>query len=137
MGACDNIGCIYEGGGARPEPPQTFLFGEHLRQWVCIEGVFDTTTHTVSYYVTTQDGRLNNRLIVETALHSVAPELDYWNRISLIGNYGGGVIQTPGMYFMIDELAVSTSFIGPPAGFITGTAPTPPRLTAPAIIDVR
>jgi hypothetical protein len=128
---------VFEGGGVRPEPPQTFLFGEHLREWVCIEGVFDTTAHTASYYVTTQDARLNNRLIVQTSLHSVAPELDYWNRISLIGNYGGGVIQTPGMYFMIDELVVSTSPIGPPAGFITGSTPAPPRLSAPAIIDVR
>jgi hypothetical protein len=60
----------------------------------------------------------------------VTPSLDYWNRISVLGNYGGGEVLSPDMYFMLDELVVSTSYIGPPAGFVTGNLPTTLQFSA-------
>jgi hypothetical protein len=133
LGACDNTDCTYEDGKTRPDLDVSFLVGEHLLEWVCVEAVFDTNNHTVQVYITTQDGAFNNYLLAERSIHSITSSQDYWTRISVLGAYMdfGTHINPPlpGMYWMLDEVAMSTSYIGPPDGFVTGYDDPQPNLT--------
>jgi hypothetical protein len=132
LGACDNTDCRYEGGKTRPDGTESFLIADHLSEWVSLEAVFDTNNHMVQLYITTQDGNFINHLLAEKSIHNIDSSLDYWSRISVLGAYiDWGTTPSPEMYWLLDEIAMSSSFIGPPDGFVTGTpitAPSPPHL---------
>lgn len=131
VGACDNTDCRYEGGKTRPDGTESFLISEHLQEWVSFEVEFDTVNHRVRIYVTTRDGALNDHLLAERQIHSINSSQDYWSRLSVLGAFIDlGTTASPGMYWMTDEVVMSNTHIGPPAGFAgAGTArPNPPLI---------
>lgn len=134
VGACDNTDCRFEGDKFRPDGTEAYRIGEHLQEWVSIEASFDTSTHMIRVYVTTQDGSLNNYLLTERQIHSVDASLDYWTNISVLGAFIDlGTVPNPGMYWLMDEIVIDDGPIGPPAGFVTGEAPVHPR--SPTMVD--
>ena len=133
LGACDNTDCSYEGDKYRPDGSEAFTIGAYLDEWVSIETEFDTLNHRIRTYVTTSDGRLDNYLLTEQSIHSISQSLDYWTRISILGAYIDlGTVPSEGMFFMLDEIVISDSYIGPPSGFGSPRAELP-RPEAPEL----
>ena len=84
--------------------------------WITVETYMEAgqTTRT---WITTRDGSLNE---FETSYPScnadVFPSGLRWHRINILGTYGG----RGGGSFILDDLVISTTKIGPPAGFLAG-----------------
>ena len=134
LGACDNTDCRFEDDKTRPDGSESYIVGEHLQEWVSIETSFDTSTHMIQVFVTTQDGSLNNQLIAERQIHAINAADDYWTRISVFGAFIDlGTVPSAGMYWLMDEIVIDDSPIGPPAGFVTGQQPIRPR--SPTMIN--
>jgi hypothetical protein len=139
LGACDNTDCRYEDGKDRPDGTESFLVADHLSEWISVEAVFDTEHHIVQLYVTTQDGTLFNHLLAQTNIHSIDNvSQDYWARISLIGGYmDWGTTASHGMYWLLDEVEMSSSYIGPPDGFVENSyVVVNPRLTSASVVSL-
>jgi hypothetical protein len=138
MGACDNTDCRFEGDATRPDGDESLLIGERPAEWIALEAVFDSVTHTASLYATTRDGDLNELLIGQKTLHATTRSADdYWYALSVLGAFIDlGTEPSPGMYFLMDEIVMDDEHIGPPAGFIDGGAAQPARPSAPTLISV-
>lgn len=123
-GACDGTVCRYEEGDYWP------LGGDRLRigdapiareeQWISVEFEANVVTGMIRLYVDTLDGELHG-LYVERAMDDTGTG-GTWSYIDIIGGYMAAAVRAdPNNYFLIDELAIASSKIGPPAGF--GTTP--------------
>lgn len=119
-GACDGTVCKYEEGDFWP------LGGDRLRigdppnareeEWISVEFEANTETGMIRLYVDTLDGELSD-LYVERYMDDTGPG-GTWSYIDLVGGYMEGAAEAdPNNYFMIDELAIDSERIGPPAGF--------------------
>jgi hypothetical protein len=129
IGACENNDCDYQAGGGRPDGTEDLQIAEALNEWIAIEAAFDSATHTIRVYASTQDGRLNEQLIAQRAFHSIEASQDMWNRISMIGSYlDFGTRPSSGMWWMVDDLVISDQKIGLPANFLGSASarPMPP-----------
>jgi hypothetical protein len=138
MGACDNTDCRFEGGSTRPDGDESLLISERPAEWIALEAVFDSVTHTASLYATTRDGDLNELLIGQKTLHPTTNAADdYWYALSVFGAFIDlGTDASPGMYFLLDEIVMDDDHIGPPAGFIDGGVAPQPRPAAPTLLEV-
>lgn len=90
--------------------------GQHTDEWICLEYFHDINTGRTGYYLWTQDGSFSGEQVNVATSHTVAGEgfsFSYWN------NYCDGA--DADSYLLFDELAVSESFKGPPAGFLDGS----------------
>jgi hypothetical protein len=86
-------------------------------EWISVEFEANTTTGMIRLYVDTQDGALSG-LYVERAMDDTGPG-GTWSYIDLVGGYMAQAVQAdPDNYYRIDELAVGSQRIGPPAGFV-------------------
>lgn len=108
-GICQNIDCTYR-------PDNKFNIGQWTGQWVSVEmeGMIDAGI--MRLYLTTQDGIYNDTIYldVENPMRS-----SHWNLVQIIGGYfNGGATAGPDNYYLIDELAIDSQHIGPPAGFV-------------------
>jgi MYXO-CTERM domain-containing protein len=122
-GACDGTVCRYDEGDFWP------LGGDRLRignaptarkeEWISVELEANTTTGMIRLYVDTLDGAMRG-LYIERPMDDTGPG-GTWSYIDVVGGYMAAAVQAdPGNYFLIDELAIAGSYIGPPAGFGRG-----------------
>ncbi len=138
----DNTVGIFENGTPWPDGTESFLIGDQpgarLEEWISVEMEANVRTGLIRLYITTQDGE-HTGLFLEKNMEEVpnpdkvpgvtspiGPGTPLLHYIDVIGGYfNDGAPHNANTYFMIDELVIDDSYIGPPAGFVGGTNPTP------------
>jgi hypothetical protein len=131
-GACDGTTCKYNNSAEPwwPNGSERLRIGNAHREheWISLELEANTRTGIIKLYVDTQDGAMSG-LYIEQPMVDSGPG-GVWSHIDIIGGYmnWGSIRQDPENYFMIDEVAIGSQRIGPPAGFTStsGTRPNPP-----------
>lgn len=127
FGACNDNDCLYECGGTPgqywPCGNDAFKSSDYPGEWFCIELEVDYPSDSSNVYIWTQDGKLNG--LYKTSPLSASSA---FNGIQIIGGfYNGYHTSDSNTYVMFDEIKISNSYIGPPAGFVEGkSAPNPP-----------
>lgn len=136
LAPCDGTVCRFQGGDYWSDGTDSFRIGNgstgRAHEWICIEIEANTAGNgTITLYIDTQDGRLTGQYITRPMDSSGGGGT--WRFMDILGGYmnRGNTRVDPENYFVIDELAISASRIGPPAGF-RGQAPTP--LSAPVLL---
>lgn len=124
-GPCDGTVCRYEGGDFFPDGTDSLRIGHppdaREMEWISVELEANTTTGMIRLYVDTQDGELEG-LYVERPMDDTGPG-GTWSFIDVIGGYiQEGSQADAGNYYMIDDLVIDSSYIGPPAGFPGGVS---------------
>ena len=129
--ACDGTVCRYEGGDFWPNGTERFRLGNvgygRSHEWISVEFEANSRTGMIKLYVDTQDGAFNG-LYIQRPMDDTGTG-GLFNMIDIIGGYmnRGSVRNDPENYFMVDELAVNTTRIGPPANFRSADVrPNPP-----------
>lgn len=138
-GACDGTVCRYEGGDYWPNGTERLRLGNNngggrrSHEWISVEFEANTRTGMIRLYIDTQDGELSG-LYIERPMDDTGAG-GTWSMIDIIGGYmnWGNVRSDPENYFMIDELVINSSRIGPPANFRSGTV----RPNAPTSLSVQ
>ncbi len=132
LGPCNGTVCRYEGGDYWPTGRETFRIGNGItgrsHEWISVEIEANASTGRINLYLDTHDG-YTKTLTTTTSTGGAFSHMD------ILGGYmnRGPSRSDPENYFIIDELAFSTTRIGPPAGF-RGTPPAPPvQLPAPVL----
>ena len=130
-GACDGTTCKYNNSAEPwwPDGSERLRIGNRHREreWISLELEANTRTGIIKLYVDTQDGAMSG-LYIEQPMVDSGPG-GVWSHIDIIGGYmnWGSIRQDPENYFMIDEVAINSQRIGPPAGFVTSSVrPNPP-----------
>lgn len=137
LAPCDGTVCRFQGGDYWSDGTDSFRIGNgttgRAQEWICIEIEANTAgSGTITLYIDTRDGRLSGQYITRPMDSSGGGGV--WRYMDILGGYmnRGNTRADAENYFVIDELAFSTSRIGPPAGF-RGSAP----LSAPVLISVQ
>lgn len=96
---------------------------EHVDEWIALEYWINESTGKTGLYIWTQDGEYNGVAIENvdayaTGISQTGFYLSYFNC------YGTADSNN---YYLMDNIVVSTSYIGPPTGFVGGS--TPPTAT--------
>jgi hypothetical protein len=86
------------------------------QEWIAVEYWVDSATDRTGVYVWTQDGAQSGSIVDVPKSNSVN-STGFW--MSYFNSYG---VANEGNWYLIDNLAVSTSYIGPPQGFTGGQA---------------
>lgn len=112
--------CTFYGNSQdNPDGSDTYQMDDYVGEWVWIEFEVIAGTHA-RLYVYTQDGSLSGAYSTTTDATANAAILAT-HGIDLLWGYWEGVTgATADSYIKLDNLRISTSFIGPPAGFISG-----------------
>jgi hypothetical protein len=124
--------CKYnENGGLFPDGTETFRIGNkplhREEEWISVEIETNVASQYVRLYLHTQDGVFNGLYIQQTL--DISLDDPTWMRLDMIGGFMDAAIQAdPNNYFIIDEVKLSTSYIGPPAGFLADPPPKAPVL---------
>jgi hypothetical protein len=133
LGACEGTVCKYHNSGQDdywPSENDTFRIGpgNRLGEWISVEVETNTITGKMKVYIYTQDGQ-EHGLYAEKDMVGAnspygpgTPPIHY---VDIVGGYfapRGEAPYTDDTYYMIDELKVDDSYIGPPSGFIDGDA---------------
>jgi hypothetical protein len=126
-GACDSTVCKYEGGDYWPDGTDSLRIGDRPEnreeEWISVELEANIRTGKAKLYIYTQDGQLSEvyaeKNLSESPVGTGTPSL---HCIDIIGGYFGSAptSYTEHTYFMIDELKVDDSYIGPQEGFVDG-----------------
>jgi hypothetical protein len=129
-GACSGTVCKYESGGLFPDGSETFRIGNkplhREEEWISVEIESNVASQYVRLYIHTQDSVFNGLYIEQTLDVSSDPT---WMRLDMIVGFMDAAIQAdPNNYFIIDEVKLSTRYIGPPAGFLEDPPPKSPVL---------
>lgn len=144
LASCDGTVCNYEGGDYSPDGTDSLRIGDapnfREEQWISVELEANTATGIIRTYVYTQDGQVGGLISTQQLgadARSSSPG-GVWDYVDLIGGYfnghragpvsGGTIVGHPESYFKIDELEINSSYIGPPAGFLSNPPPSPPIL---------
>jgi len=127
--------CISAGGGCtfyqdaakNPDGSDTYRINDYAEEWIYIEFEVIASTH-VRVYIYTQDGTFNGEYETtegDDEIQNSSVSAPY--AINLLFGYWEGLSGvTSDAYLKLDDLKISTSFIGPPDGFTDGGAdPTP------------
>jgi hypothetical protein len=129
---CDGTVCRFEGGEGWPNGTERLRLGNNTQgdgkrsnEWISVELEANTRTGMIKLYIDTQDGQFQG-LYVQRYMDDTGPG-GTWSYVDLIGGYmnWGNVRADPENYFMLDDIVIDDSYIGPPAGFRTGTTPRP------------
>lgn len=96
---------------------------EHYDEHFVIELAVDVVNHIADLYIWTQDGTYNGLQIENIG---IAPSVSYSDNWYMSYYNGMG---TAADYFLVDNLSVSSSYIGPPTGFVGGSVPTVTGIT--------
>jgi hypothetical protein len=131
LGACDGTVCRYDEGDFWPQGGDRLRIGTppsaREEEWISVELEANTTTGYIRLYVDTLDDTLNG-LYIERYMDDTGPG-GTWSFIDLVGGYMESVADIDAdTYYMIDELAIDSRYIGPPAAF--GEANPPPGVDA-------
>ncbi|MEJ2621198.1 MAG: hypothetical protein P8163_13305 [Candidatus Thiodiazotropha sp.] len=130
---CDNTLCRFYshdenpqvGWWPGPNEPLKIAPGPDSRseEWISVELEANMMTGIIKVYVDTQDGELSG-------LYRELPFLEApvggapFSHIDVIGGYfNTGNPHDPEKYFIIDELEINNSYIGPPDGFVQDVVP--------------
>lgn len=102
--------------------PRVWDYSEHAGQPVCFE--FEAVVGgSYKVWITKRTGTdWNERLLITVPSATGGA----WSMIDILGAFGGPGRQgaaNPNAYFQISNLAISTTYIGPPAGFRSGSTP--------------
>lgn len=126
-GACEDNSCLYydgDDGYAWPHANDTFKSSSYADQWVCVEWELDITEGLARLYIWTADG-VNNGLHQTYIYTEQSGDLGYYTEIQAIGGFFNGYhTSNANAYLMFDNLVLSNTYIGPPAGFIGSTTQT-------------
>lgn len=100
-------------------------------QWVCFELKLDIRSTTaaderIRVWVTTRDGTWNETAILSPRCGPYGVDTGNWTRLDILGHYGGGGNAS---YFILDDVKVDNSYIGPPTGFLGSEARTAEGVT--------
>lgn len=131
-GACAGTICNYKGGGLRPDNSDTFRIGNRPlareEEWISVEVESNVAENYIKVFLHTQDGIISGEY-VRQYLFDGTPSNTGWSRLDMIGGYLHASVQAdPNNYFMLDEVKLSDSYIGPPAGFLSDPPPKAPIL---------
>jgi len=113
---CNGTVCRHEGGDYWPNGRETFRIGNGTtgiaNQWICVEIEANARTGAIKLYIDVPNRR-TLKLETSTSTGGTFAMMD------ILGGYmnRGNAKADPENYFVIDELAFSTSRIGPPVGF--------------------
>lgn len=129
MGACDGTVCRYDAGDYWPDGTDRLKIGNapvaREQEWISVEFEANTRTGMIRLYVDTQDGDLSG-LYIERPMDDTGTG-GTWAYIDVIGGFfNNASTADANNYFMVDELAIDSHRIGPPAGFGNSTRPNPP-----------
>jgi len=125
---CSGTVCRHEGGDYWPNGRETFRIGNGstgiANQWICVEIEANARTGAIKLYIDVPDRR-TLKLETSTSTGGTFAMMD------ILGGYmnRGNAKADSENYFVIDELAFSTSRIGPPAGFRKPTSGSPSSAT--------
>jgi hypothetical protein len=131
-GACDGTACHYKGGGFVPDLRDSLRIGNppdaREGEWISVEVEANTTTKKINLYVATKDGSVEG-LYATHDLVDGGPA-GVWSYIQAIGGYmDEGVPAHPDNFILIDDLVISSTFIGPPTGFVIKTPKAPVQIS--------
>lgn len=131
-GACAGTICNYTSGGLRPDNSDTFRIGNRPlareEEWISVEVESNVSENYIKVFLYTQDGEIGGEY-VRQYLFDGSPSDTGWMRLDMIGGYLHGSVQAdPNNYFILDEVKLSDSYIGPPAGFLSDPPPKGPAL---------
>lgn len=92
-------------------------------EWISVEYEANTVTGLSRVYIYTQDGVFAGTY---TEIYAAASPGEDFNYIDVIGGYANNGTGTPDpdLYYIMDELVIDDSYIGPPAGFLTSAPPS-------------
>jgi hypothetical protein len=133
LAPCDGTVCRFQGGDYWSDGTDAFRVGNgstgRSNEWISVEVEANTAgAGTITLYIDTQDGRLSGQYITRPMDDTGGGGV--WRFMDILGGYmnrGSTVSGDPENYFMIDELAFSTTRIGPPANFRSADVrPNPP-----------
>ena len=131
---CNGTVCRHEGGDYWPNGRETFRIGNGTtgiaNQWICVEIEANARTGAIKLYIDVPNRR-TLKLETSTSTGGTFAMMD------ILGGYmnRGNAKADPENYFVIDELAFSTSRIGPPVGF--GKRPSGSPSSAPVLPSVQ
>ena len=132
-GACAGILCTYQDGDDDPTDgvEYPFIGGDELQigdppfkregQWISVELEAIASLGIINVYIHTRDG-------VISGLYQSRPMEQAGNMfdaIDIIGGYMGHGPSDPDNYFLLDDVVINNSYIGPPNGFLVAP-PSPP-----------
>jgi hypothetical protein len=127
MSACDGTVCKFDQGGGYSQGGDRLKIGNpplaREEEWISVELEANTRTGMIRLYIDTQDGDLQG-LYIERYMDDTGPG-GTWSFGGVGGYMRQAVRSDPNNYFLIDELVVASSRIGPPAGFGNSTRPRP------------
>lgn len=127
LGPCADAGgnCTFYGDSPdNPNGTDTYHMDDYAGEWVYIEFETIAATHN-RLYVYTQDGVISGEYSTTTDATANAAILAT-HGIDLLWGYWEGVSgATADSYLKLDDLKISTSFIGPPDGFVSGDVDSP------------
>jgi hypothetical protein len=128
FGVCDGTVCRYDSNPGYARGNERLRIGNspfaREREWISVELEANTRTGMIKLYVDTQDGRLRG-LYSERYMDDTGPG-GTWT-FGCVGCYMSAAVRSdPENYFMIDEVVTNSRYIGPPAGFTSGTLPRAP-----------
>jgi len=138
LASCDGTVCNYEGGNYSPDGTDRLRIGDapnfREEQWISVELEANSSTGIIRTYVYTQDGQIGGLIATKLMEDRDGPG-GVFTHVDLIGGYfnghragavsGGPIVGHPESYFKIDELEINSSYIGPPAGFLSNPPPSP------------
>jgi hypothetical protein len=122
---CNGTVCRHEGGDYWPNGRETFRIGNgktgRSHEWICVEIEADARKGVIKLYIDVPDRKT---VTLETSTSTGGT----FTMMDILGGYlnRGNARPDAENYFVIDELAMSTSRIGPPDGF-RKPAPARPR----------
>lgn len=96
-------------------PFKIFDGGVNSNVWVCYEYEINIAAGTATVTITKEDGTVATIYSVQSSPSSTI------TNFYLGGYYNGYSVANSGNWLLIDNLAVSNTTIGPPAGFVGGT----------------
>ncbi len=130
FGACEDNDCTYQCGGRSCTVPNCydgFKSTSYHNKWISIEMEYNTHARVNNVYIYTQDGALRGLYVSRPLSSSSGAAYDFLQIIG--GFYNGTHTADANNYVMLDNLVISNTYIGPPAGFVEGSqtsAPTAP-----------
>ncbi len=84
-------------------------------EWICLEYEIRPADNTTRVYIWTQDGRYNGYQIVTNRTQSGPISM-----IDIGGYYNTYLVNNNSNHLKFDDIRIDDSFIGPPAGFLSG-----------------
>ena len=107
-----------------------FFIRDHKNEWVCIEWNANPATDRVKMWLSTEDHEYFDTLYIDSSYNLAAGPYTYFK----IGSYWDGA-EFENAYFWLDEVAISTSKIGPPVEWSQGTDTTPPAAPTGVMVN--